>query len=154
MREIEFWGKRKDNGEWIFGDLHRTDKMIDGERIFFIEEYDDSAREEGWRSTADVDPATVGQYTGLTDSKGVKIFEGDIVSFWNGKIYECTDGDIVIETMPDKKFKKCKQRTEIVFTNGIFRVKNNNAIECFLDAETELEVIGNIHDNPELLEGE
>ncbi|MDR1902055.1 MAG: YopX family protein [Treponema sp.] len=142
MRQILFRGKRKDNGEWDIGHLTMfADYLAMIRPLTYMVEHK-------------VIPETVGEFTGLTDSKGNKIFEGDIVSFWDGTIQECFDGDIVVETMPDKKFKKCpKQRREIVFNKGVFRLKNNHGIECFLDAETELEVIGNIHDDKKLLEG-
>jgi uncharacterized phage protein (TIGR01671 family) len=96
MREILFRGKRVDKGEWIEGDLIR----IGG--TYFI------AREA--RSLTDypqrilVDPESVGQFTGLTDRDGTKIFEGDLVysSFWNPSTYEVffEDGEFMFTT-PD-----------------------------------------------------
>ena len=81
---------------------------------------------------ADVIPETVGQYTGLTDKNGTKIFEGDIVktSHWNGFI-EWNDFDASF----------------VVHCVGTFVTQNT------LAGHATLEVIGNIHDNPELLKG-
>jgi uncharacterized phage protein (TIGR01671 family) len=151
MREILYRGLVKQkmaDGEifkkWIYG---CPLDYAGGAQIWERDEF-------GARNNCIVDPETRGEYTGLTDSNGKKIFEGDIVSFWDGTIYECLDGDIEMDTQPGRKFKKCpKKRREIVFDNGAFRLKNNNNLGCFLDSETEIEVIGNIHDDTNLLEG-
>ncbi len=118
MREILFRGKRKDNGEWICGDLvhwwgrHNTKPDI--------QIYNNVQR-------FNVIPETIGQYTGLTDKNGKKIFEGDIVNF-DGILYH------------------------IVFVSGCFRICKNNQFSYTLhNLYPSLEVIGNIHDNPELL---
>lgn len=130
MREVLFRGKRKDNGEWVYGDLiHRK---IWTSQLYIIREEDN-----GFDSYTEYEviPETVGQYTGLTDKNGKKIFEGDICrhySNYSGKnIY-----------------------APIVFELGMFYLKYDDKAGMPLgDMCEKIEVIGNIHDNPELLKG-
>lgn len=135
MREILFRGKQMDNGEWICGGaVHQTDFYGDKvDRWFIIDGTDTNDYDIG--EPIRVIPETIGQYVGLTDKNGIKIFEGDIVRY-NGEKHL-----VVFET-----------RNE----TGYFGIK-------FSDIETWgfcpsipaklMEVIGNIHDNPELVEG-
>lgn len=138
MREILFRGKRIDNGEWVQGsfcldalELKNGPCGVDG----FIRMYDfDNSKMQMY----EVDRETVGQYTGLT-AHGTKIFEGDILKFsYTGKNHG-VEGVAVVE-----------------FENGKFGVKwgwHKEFIPLDGFANTTIEIIGNIHDNPELLEG-
>lgn len=123
MREILFRGKRVDNGEWAYGDLLTCDDEM--------EIYSESHGENGgW-----VIPETVGEYTGLTDKNGVKIFEGDIVKY--------------SQSLHEVVF--CSR-----FGNAFFGIDfpERGEIWAFspsVDAE-RMTVIGNIYDNPELIE--
>ena len=129
MREILFRGKRKDNGKWVYGFItglcgYSTDKQT-GEVTHI-----DSC----YMRNCCIDANTVGQYTGLPDKNGKKIFEGDIV------ILPTTDEYCVIQWSEcDAMFSIVEGSCESNF--GYYWGK-------------DVEVIGNIHDNPELLESE
>jgi uncharacterized phage protein (TIGR01671 family) len=133
MREILFRGKRADNGEWIEGDFCHPCNII-----FKKIGYDDVLEQDNVPIIHDYEviPETVGQYTGLKDKNGKKIFEGDIL--------DCGDRVVFVEWHSkcgtwDSKFIKYKGE---LCSNGITPVEwKFRAI-----------IIGNIHDNPELLE--
>jgi hypothetical protein len=127
MREIEFRGKRRDTGEWVYGGIQ-----------FFLENvfiYFDNG--QGAYESRMVNPDTVGQYTGLKDNNGVKIFEGDFVDFG-----------------PGEKGKDHCRYSPVTYINGAFRCGFGSPISDFVydPGIVELEAAGNIHDNPELIE--
>lgn len=124
MREILFRAKRKDNGEWVYGDLLKNMDCIK-----IREREKDITR---IAKSYEVIPETVGQYTGLKDKNGNEIYEGDIVT----GLFNCTDiiGHIVYGS----------DATFFIERKGLYGIGLNNA-------EDWLEVIGNIHDNKELL---
>jgi len=128
-REILFRGKKK-NGEWIKGSLLKAN--FEGEDYNFIFGDKFGFTDDGGMkalSHALVIPETVGQYTGLKDRNGTRIFEGDIVNcnYFCGVVY---------------------------FYEGAWCVSEKDKYPEDLYDLISLEVIGNIHDNPELLEGE
>lgn len=125
MRDIEFRGKRTDNGEWVYGNLVRGCD----EKYAYIVEF---GNKEMCRNYVDVNPETVGQYTGLTDKNGKKIFEGDI-----GRRRD----DIFLIDWSEEK-----AAFVMIFNDYICEILYLE--EMWDDAE----VIGNIHDNPKLLE--
>ena len=139
MREILFRGKRTDNDEWIKGYLHKTDGVGKGYRAFAIQVQDIDSYMCRPHSH-EVQPKTVGQYTGLTDKNGKKIFEGDIVKF-HTETYT-SESDTI---------------GKIEYFNGTFGIsyKYGKHFLEFINMSMYVrwyEVIGNIHDNPELLE--
>lgn len=132
MREILFRGKRKDNGEWVEGYLSLNNQ------ITFRVSFDGGIGSESvW-----IIPETVGQYTGLLDKNGKKIFEGDIIER---------------RLLPTKRI--CTKSTvKFADRHAAFSINdiNGTIVESYLDdinhLEYEIEVIGTIHDNPELLQ--
>ena len=125
MREILFRGKRLDNGAWVYGSLLQVE-CDDGSIVTAILERKDSVGD------AEVHPSTVGQYTGLKDKHGNRIFEGDVLTV------DGEDGFFVLEFQEDTaRFVMYGDSIVVDFDNFW---------------SYEVEVMGNIHDNPELLE--
>ena len=138
-REIKFRGKSYFDGRWIFGDLfHTIGTTGDG---LAIQYYDD---EDGWM-TEDIKDVTVGQFTGFYDRKRLEIYEGDIITYLNHRI----DGTGFIE---QGKVEWRQEEGCYVFVNR-FPTKDNRELVMPLIHCKEITVVGNIHDNPELLEG-
>jgi len=133
MREILFRGKRTDNGEWVYGLLCRV-----GDTYANIRRMDTAV-------LYSVLTNTIGQFTGLTDKNGKKIFEGDILKIIH-KYQSPFDDDT-------KEYTDIT--TDVVFFDdeGLCFSYGNSPFLCVVDNVTaEYEVIGNIHDNPEMLE--
>ena len=123
MRDILFRGKRLDNGEWVEGDfVHSVYKIGDT----CVGTYRNSL----WMHQ--VDPSTVGQYTGLKDKNGERIFEGDVLTV------DGEDGFFALEFQEDT--------ARFVMSGDSIVVDFDNFWSY------EVEVMGNIHDNSELLE--
>jgi uncharacterized phage protein (TIGR01671 family) len=137
MREILFRGKRFDNGEWVYG--HYV-YQYNSHMIYLP----DGADGEYGFDYYHIDPKTVGQYTGLT-ANGMKIFEGDIILFED----ECP-GNYEYHDATEMR------AGAILYGDGMFYLTKRIAVEMsdlIYDEKIDGVVIGNIHDNPELLEG-
>ena len=132
MREILFRGKRTDNGEWIEGFYSAEEYNPYIGKI----EYIPRIQIIGKCVSLGVIPETVGQYTGLTDKNGVRIFEGDIVE-------RVSDGERAVISW--LKYSACFGLSFDGWCCGFDDYDDN--------LPSDFEVIGNIHDNPELLEG-
>ena len=135
MREILFHGKRADNGEWVEGDLLQT-KYHSGHIEYQI------MPQTPVSSAVPVLPETVGQYTGLTDRNGKRIFEGDICKF--KRFNDVHVGEIVFNVTTASFVMRYQS---IV---GVYGEKATH--KMLLSVCDDIEIIGNIHDNPELME--
>ena len=143
MREIVFRGKTPEKSykgsRWIFGDLFRTsDAEYDGVAIQYYDE------EDGWM-TENVIESTVGEHTSFYDTNGKPIYEGDILKCGN------------------KKFEHIPY--VVGFRFGLFEIRPNDQLlgstpmkyHLTIDCKSILKgwtIIGNLHDNPEMLKGD
>lgn len=127
MREIKFRAKTIDTGEWLYGNLQVPKKEGVG---YYMWETSMWQRE--------VDPETIGEFTSLKDRNGNDIYEGDIISFDYG-VGEPVSEDLI----------------EVRFVRGMFAFLWNGDLddECPVSSPTHewANVVGNIHDNPELI---
>ena len=135
MREIIFRGKRVDNGEWIEGAYMPYYYSTRYGKVAAIFTNDDVLCKT-YRYP--VDPSTVGQYTGLKDKDGNRIFEGDIVRCGTGRICKVTffisPGFSGFDLVPVGNFDAPPPYNWSLFS--------------------DIEIIGNIHNNPELMKGD
>ena len=163
MREILFRGKRGADGRWMYGTVVFPRSCRSAELYTAIVQIIDG--ESCYSGIFEVDPETIGQFTGLTDKNGKKIFEGDIVKqtfektvaitnadIWDGDEYADLYGEDVggVVILPSKG---------ACIKNPVIHREVNG--ETTQDGETakmyknicsgRCEVIGNIHDNPELM---
>jgi uncharacterized phage protein (TIGR01671 family) len=138
MREILFRGKRCDNGEWAQGYYIRAEHHWHKHGIHKDWITLGASANGGWFALHNkyaVKAETVGQFTGLTDKNGKKVFEGDIVVF---RTRTSTFKPLYVRWYAE---------------TAQFLVTTNDCVRSYpMDRSWEYEVIGNIHDNPELLE--
>ena len=140
MREILFRGKTFE-GEWIVGYYANGKWYLDEKELHFIIPRDSTIFPHSEIDYELVVPETVGQYTGLTDKNGTKIFEGDIVSAGYGELKKC---GVVFYYERGAKF-------------GIRENSGYDNLSLLFDQVIEqwnIKVIGNIHDNAELMRKE
>lgn len=134
MREIKFRGKRLDNGEWQVGSL----LFDEGNKLAYI----GYVWEDGER-LYQVDPETVGQYTGLKDKEGSMIWEGDIIE--TQRVYANGEVDTI-------KYTRKIEFEEGCFCGRIIQYElRNTTTELHKFTPKIIKVIGTIYDNPELL---
>lgn len=128
MREILFRGKRIDNGKWVQGYLYRLSEKLNP---FILLKSEKGASYE-------VDAKTVGQYTGMVDKNGTKIFEGDICNFSSRS--DIDNYGVVVYDADETEFGIDYGSTYL----GLGKHYHSRNVE----------VIGNIYDNPNLIRGE
>ena len=140
MREILFRGKSKDGLRWVYGSLYK-----EGSQVFilvggrFYPEPSNGQSALGIVDWYEVFPDSIGQFTGLVDRDGERIFEGDILGF---AIRHSSKGTVVYDY----------SGFSFVWDEDTARVKKEIKMEWIpTNVSTMWEVIGNIHDNPELL---
>ena len=131
MRDILFRGKRTDNGEWVYEDLWCNPY---GKKVVCITS---PINAQGTTGGHEVDPETVGQFIGLYDKNSKKIFEGDIIK---GKVHEINGYRV---------------RRGVVKYYGVGFIMNLEPNSWYdqKNISFDCEVIGNIYDTPEMLEG-
>lgn len=130
-REILFRGKRVDTGEWVEGYLLQSNLIVPVGQFFNFCKCNDKniITSDSCFVFYEIDQKTRGEYTGLTDKNGVKIFEGDI-------LYD--------------EYNECN--CLVTFDEGSFCFVDDNVCQSVWGCSMAgFEVIGNIHDNPELI---
>lgn len=145
MRDILFKAKRISDGQWVEGYLYKQVGVKD--RIYFaIEVIDNTVK------AYEVDESTICQYTGLTDKNGNKIWENDVVR------YQFDTDDCIFPNKDTKKrvgkifFSDFRASFSVAMGRNGSKVINNDLFK-YVQNGNRVEVIGNIFDNPELLEG-
>ena len=161
MREIKFRGKRIDNGKWVYGDLQHVGKKI------FI--YDVNCT-----GNIEIDPSTIGQYTGLKDKNIKEIYEGDILSlagnqmttddtmgilpngwhFDEGEIFTIKENTSLNCVTPGilNQLKEMEEMKAMMFGEAMW-LKYMIHVQGLV-SDGSCKIIGNIHDNKELLDNE
>ena len=135
MREILFRGKQISDGEWVEGYLGIE---VNNSPVIQWCEFDENYGVDCVEESA-VIPETVGQYTGLKDKNGRKVFEGDILSGYL-----------------DDLFPEEESRYEVIWHDYGWHIRSNGLLDTPDNGwlKENFEVIGNIYDNPELLKTE
>lgn len=165
MREILFRGKRIDNEEWVEGSLITDVFMRGGQDVPYIlcpgkAEYDCFEDFDEQNGIFEVDPSTICQYTGLTDKNGRKIWENDITKLVlpDGEIryFKVSFQKVIRKVLCHPDFDDYVAKVEL---NAIcFEWNGYELFPCIdengLSDVSKMEVVGNIFDNPELMEGE
>ena len=147
-REILFRGKRVDNGEWVEGLLWK--KKYHSNKIF-ISYFPD---EDDYEEVVAVSPETVGQYTGLKDKNGRKIFEGDVLAYQHFRDDKVVGKVVWGEYNQSKCDEYCCNHYGWHIDNVERDYYDDTGVGIINMKHVSLEVIGNAFDNPELLGGE
>lgn len=147
MRTIKYRGKRLDNGEWEYGDLLQYDDRDISIGVHGKNYTGNGLYADLYLRIVLVDPATVGQYTGLKDKNGQEVWEGDIFKDSSGVLRSIfrVPGGLAFEDNPVAF--GYDHRSPLYPYSALAESQNEAWLyQC-------CEVIGNIHDNPEFLKG-
>ena len=153
MREIKFRGKRVDNSEWVFGDIVRW-RNEEGYVNIIDERFGCCIDHEGNLILIEapfvvrVIPETVGQYTGMIDRNSKEVYEGDIITVLQ------TDEELFIR-LHEVKFLNGRWAYQKLY--GDYEIEGLGDLFSFMPTvciNKGLMVIGNIHENPDLLGGD
>ncbi len=142
MGEIEYRGKKCSDGSWVYGYYVESHYSWQGHRPHKSWIIPSAISNGGFFNVLGrnaVKDDTVGQYTGLKDMNGKKIYEGDIIYV---TVFDCFDNDT------QYTLQVCWCGTEFL---GLRNDESAWNLQWLCNQDEEIEVIGNIHDNPELL---
>lgn len=140
-REIKFRGKRTDTGKWVYGYYYSEC----GNTYIIVNRQAESMTKRNIPFLVEED--TVGQYTGLKDRNRKEIYEGDILLLSDKNTYQ----ELVVVEQGPYGWVFYNPKTVLRFKDGSYTYR---AVENYRRLFGIGEVVGNIHDNPELLEGE
>lgn len=139
-RQIKFRGLRVDGKGWEYGDLIQYSKTEIKILDQFFREWDIL------EAASDVNPCTVGQFTGLLDKNGKEIYEGDICRIMMRRKYG-HEKDGLSRPLGPVEFSRISVRDESLYVFDTFNIKGTSLHYL---ASMELEVIGNIHEQSEV----
>lgn len=157
MREIEFRGKRLDNGEWVYGYYYNFLGEVSIIDVGFGLASEGSSMAFSLPDVIRVDPSTIGQFTGLKDKNGEEIYEGDVVKgtwsdhsesdrpdLWTYAVVKFGEGEVDASDYEDFS----------IYIVGFYLdyIKGCDSTPATILHYKQIEVIGNIYENPELLE--
>ena len=154
IREVIFRGKRLHDNKWIYGnfisDCEGNPHII--EPRFFCEDGHHLQYEDNTDTPVFIIPETVGQFTGLTDKNGVRIFEGDILDVSSDVAYGGVAvhrlGYFVVEFHNGCFMKSALDDPQLSFFDNAKR----KGLYHFISTDIH-NIVGNIHDNPDILKG-
>lgn len=154
MREILFRGNRKDNGEWAYWNIYGEFCTPKGRRTRLTRKtpYGEKYYYYIYELKQLIDPETVGQFTGLTDKNGKKIFEGDILN--NEWCFAYGNSVVKFGTYKTLDMTAEYQQGHLGFhLEHTHEVDKRSMRMDLMFFANKGEIVGNIHDNPEFLKG-